>query len=236
MPAIKQAIDQERQKVDTLPENSDTKNAIAKFNAKKAQINKSLFLHQLFLQKVSDLKERGKLDNESKNYAQDIEKSLALMIHKYRIPFLAVELQQHNFGQLNENSEKTDPPDVQFTPGALRTTYEILMTESGAHADLDGDGTIKSPNQNNPREANQIPCNTLIEVQDLWKEATGKKCGWYGKDINNPHSDPECEKQLQKDNIHPRAKTLASIFSENYPDELVFRVKDCEKTIRRKNN
>jgi hypothetical protein len=102
------------------------------------------------------------------------------------------------------------------------------MTASGAHADLDGNGTIKSPNQNNPREANQLPCQTLIEIEHLWKEATNGKCGWYGRDVNNPHYDPECEKQLRKYNIHPRASTLATLISENYPDELVSRMKYCK--------
>ena len=222
---IKQAIDQERQSADKLPDQSDIQTAIADYEAREVQIKKSLILHQLFLQRVSELKEAGKLSGNQSNLAQNIENSLSEMIQKYRMPFLIADLQQRKFGKLNEESKKNDPSDVQFTAGALRTTYGILMTQSGVNADLDQDGKIKSPNEKNPKEANQIPCHTLQEIEKLWKNATRQKCSWYSKDLQNPHFDSECGKQLENTNL--RATTLASIISEDYPDELVSRVKSC---------
>ncbi len=223
---IKQAIDQERQSVDKLPDKSDIQTAIADYEAREVQIKKSLISHQLFLQRISELKENGQLSVYQRNLAQKIETSLSEMIQKYRIPFLIADLQNRKFGKLNKESKKKDSPDVQFTAGALRTTYEIVMTQSGVNADLDPEkGIIQSSNEKNPKESNQIPCQTLQEIERLWKNATHQKCSWYSQDIQNPHFDSECGKQLENTNL--RATTLATIISEDYPDELVSRVKSC---------
>lgn len=161
----------------------------------------------------------------------DIENSLARMIKKYRIPSLANDLQKRDFGKIIDNSQPRQPPEQQFTPGALRTTYEILITESGAHADLDGNGLIKSPDKDNPREANQIPCMTLREIEDLWKKATSQKCTWYNRQsLNTEHNNPQCEAELKRYGIYRGENTLATMFSQIYPDELSDRVKYCEKS------
>lgn len=137
--------------------------------------------------------------------ASEAEKSLAYLILKYRLP----ELKKYLFmkpnpqvGKLLENTDKTDFEN-QYTEGAQRTTYEILMRPSGVGADLNNDGLILDR-----QEANQLPCNVLIEIERLWREATEKRCGWYG--IQDIFSSPDCRE------LDINANTLTMAIFDSY--------------------
>ncbi|NEQ67195.1 MAG: hypothetical protein F6K21_17145, partial [Symploca sp. SIO2D2] len=63
----------------------------------------------------------------------------------------------------------------QYT-GALKTTYAILMREAGAHADRNNDGYLTEG------EEKLLPCQTLKEIEELWRKFTENRCGWYGSE------------------------------------------------------
>ena len=65
----------------------------------------------------------------------------------------------------------------QYTPGAIQTTYKLLMRPSGLHADANNDGFISSQ-----KEIDRIPCQTLIDIEKLWRKYTDNRCGWFGSD------------------------------------------------------
>lgn len=232
---IKQEIDHEREMVDTLQEGKD--DAIAFYESHLESINQSMIHHRTFIMKVSEIIDEGKSTTLIDKLSEDIESKLGGLVHKYRIPYLVNDLVKNKpprYGKLIPNSHPDDLPDKQFEKGALLTTYEIIMPMSkleqpfGLGADLNNDGKIQSSRKtNNYVEASQIPCETLKDIEILWEKTTKNSCSWYGKDPVNPHFDIDCLKL----NIHPTASTLSGFISLNYPDEIVERVKSCEKKI-----
>jgi energy-coupling factor transporter ATP-binding protein EcfA2 len=115
------------------------------------------------------------------------EESLAKMIHQYRIPKLKEELKNKRIGKW-KNYPSTDSTCEEvdgYTPGALRTTFCILKLKFGAGAssagaDIRGEGSIGSKIQ-----AEQIPRQTLKEVNQLWVENLGPSCGWYDPNLKD---------------------------------------------------
>ncbi len=106
--------------------------------------------------------------------ANQAEKSLIATIHKHRLPQLETQLKNRQIGKLHQNTSLLDFEN-QYEPGALQTTYTILMRQSGAKADLNDDGELQTP-----EEAQRMPCETLKEIEQLWRQATQNRCGWYG--------------------------------------------------------
>ncbi|MEL7006813.1 MAG: hypothetical protein AAFN93_29415, partial [Bacteroidota bacterium] len=132
-----------------------------------------------------------------REYIQDtaiaVEASLAKLIRAERLPKLRKELVEGNIGQFQVFEPAFDDSEIevsnysaletQFTPGALRTTYTLLMHEEGANADLDKDGLLIEG------EENLLPCELLEDIEKLWRETTGNRCGWFGK---ADYSQPSC--------------------------------------------
>lgn len=59
-----------------------------------------------------------------------------------------------------------------FEPNsALRATYDVLMIDLGS--DINRIGTLS------PRETQRIPCELLLAIDQLWREYTTDRCGWY---------------------------------------------------------
>jgi hypothetical protein len=112
------------------------------------------------------------------------QKSLADTIQKYRLPQLEEELKNGKLGKLPEKTSLLDFEN-QYTPGALRTTYAIIMRKWGAKADLNDDGELQTP-----EEAERMPCETLQEIERLWRQSTQNRCGWYGP--KSPYLAPSC--------------------------------------------
>ncbi len=63
----------------------------------------------------------------------------------------------------------------QYEPGAVRTTYEIVIESTGA--DMNRNGFL-----DNDLEMKRIPKTLIIEIEKSWRQATNCKCGWYGSD------------------------------------------------------
>ena len=155
-----------------------------------------------------------KLLRHSVKYADTLkpwaEQSLARIISLYRLPQLEQDLKNQQFGQLS--SKKLQDYENQFTKGALQTTYAILMREMGAKADTNDDGKI-----NNLEEARQLPCDTLKEMEIIWRKSTENHCGFYGE--NSFYQAPKCT-QLN-------GRTLTeTVFFVTY-DPIIERLKSC---------
>jgi Caspase domain/NACHT domain len=152
--------------------------------------------------------------------AVESEKSLAELIKNYRFTALKQQLNDQNFGERLPNTQLTEFEN-QYT-GALRTTYQILMREFGAGADLNQDGRLSSPD-----ELEQLPCDTLLDLDQLWREATRKaktkSCGWYGANFDG-FSNPDCA-AIPKF----QGRTLAFwIFDTDY-GSAIERIKACQQ-------
>lgn len=120
-----------------------------------------------------------KLQPQEQKKLQDIslkaEKSLVETIQKNRLPQLEEQLKNGQIGKLLDNTSLLSY-EKQYTEGALRTTYAILMREVGAKADLNDDGELKTH-----EEAEHLPCETLKAIDALWRKYTQNYCGWYDK-------------------------------------------------------
>ena len=104
--------------------------------------------------------------------ARNAEDNIANLVSEYYIPKLLDDLSVPVFGELKVQSLVTDYED-QFTEGALRTTYKILMRRPGIGSDMNDDGYL------NATEAFLLPCVTLKEIEMLWREATKQQCGFH---------------------------------------------------------
>lgn len=132
------------------------------------------------------------------------ETSSLEIIKKFRLPALEEELRNGSFGQLIDGAQLTDYEN-QYTEGALRTTYEIIMQNHGVGADLNGDSLISSL-----EESELIPCDLLKEIEDLWRRYTKEnQCGWYGS--ADYTLEPSCEElngQTLTNQIFPPPQTI----------------------------
>ena len=183
LPSLKQSADRYSQKIDRLSELPDDQQAISFYQENKLELHQAMAYYRNILEVVSQLEQDRNLEElisreELQNdFFEPAEKSLAHLIIKYRIPQLRMQLSQDPpaFGKFLEK-DRLEFED-QYTEGALRTTYEILMRNSGAGADLNNDGFILST-----QEASQMPCLVLQKIEELWREATNLQCGWYSSD------------------------------------------------------
>lgn len=127
------------------------------------------------------------------------ESSLAKILSQYRIPKLRTDLKiaqkNNNFGEFLPAAKLTDFENM-YTESPLRTTYKILMRDFGSGADLDRDGKLL-----NKFEANQIPCLTLKEIEELWRKFTQNQCGWYGSGLENGESENNKCNALKKQSL-----------------------------------
>jgi hypothetical protein len=122
--------------------------------------------------------------NELQTTSQKAENSLAKLISQHQLPQLEQDLKKGQWGNFREGTSPTDFEN-QFTPGALRKTYATLVRETGAKADWNNDGSI-----NDQDEADRIPCQTLQDIDWLWRKFTGDNCGWYIQ--NSFYQAPKC--------------------------------------------
>ncbi len=146
--------------------------------------------------KYSNLKGGDNLSQDS--LQEQAKQSIILIIVEYRLPKLREMLKAGQFGRrktqgelikdrLKENfnfnlsnDELYDYLNLEdnFTEGALRYTYSVLMGDLGLGADLNENGMLDK------KEVNRIPCVLLEEIEELWKKETNNRCGWYGEDFD----------------------------------------------------
>ncbi len=120
--------------------------------------------------------------------------SLVALIKKYRLPQLEDKLSRRNFGQLTREDARAAQFEEQYTPGALRTTYQLVMQNFGVGADLNRDGLLQAG------EAKLIPCEILKEIEKQWHQSTQNRCGWYGSE--SAYIQLECE-ELNGETLTP---------------------------------
>ena len=149
-------------KILSLGENAEPKEAIAYYNLAIETIDK--------------------LDrsNLSKNEKEKVERFLERAANKRssiaakKLSTIEQQLKTRQFGKINDLV--AGEFENQYTPGAIQTTYELLMSPSGLHADANNDGFISSQT-----EVDRVPCRTLIDLENLWRKYTGSRCGWFGE-------------------------------------------------------
>jgi energy-coupling factor transporter ATP-binding protein EcfA2 len=107
-----------------------------------------------------------------RNIQKEAENSLAEMIEQYKMKELKTYLEGNEIGSFVPDSTYEKRQD-RYKPGALKTTYKILMRDFGAGADLNDDGRL-----NNDLEAEQMPCKTLLTIQNAWSSKFGDRCRW----------------------------------------------------------
>jgi energy-coupling factor transporter ATP-binding protein EcfA2 len=136
----------------------------------------------LLLQKANKLEEqidcppqKISLENEKiQQLAKESEKFRVEMIHKYLIPELKSQFDKKNFGGFQDGTGPRDG-EQQYT-GARRIVYGILTERLHAGADLNGDGQV-----NTIEEARLLPCETINEIEELWKYANKINCKITGE-------------------------------------------------------
>ncbi|NEP12945.1 MAG: TIR domain-containing protein [Symploca sp. SIO2C1] len=221
LPELHQKANNYRNSVDRFKDIEDLAEATTYYQTHKAEINRVFAYYRNILTQTSRLR-AGDLESTSAKLVEEIaneaEQSLAEMLGKYRIPKLKLQLNQQsqpNLGQLLPETQRTDF-EKQYSEGALWTTYEILMGDSGAGADLNGDGYVADQ-----IEANLMPCDILREIERLWRQATDERFGWYGEE--GQYEDADCRE------LDPDRNTLyVSIFE--YPTgnfDPIMRIEYC---------
>jgi energy-coupling factor transporter ATP-binding protein EcfA2 len=161
---------------------------------RRGDVNRSLaYYRQIRADTIKFLSESSRNSNNPNvqsvlQKSTTAENSLAKLIQEYRLGELKEKLQQGKFGKKRLDYNLTDFEN-RFTPGALQITYKVLMRDLGAGADLNQDGQL-----NNKDEAAQIPCETLREIERLWRDATRGRCGWYGSNSNYIEYPTNCDK------------------------------------------
>lgn len=224
LPGFLEQANSYRDRVNKIKKTSNGDEAITYYRQHRTDIDRSFAYYRQLLIVAGRLQQRNQEHPEEfsdsqketiNKIAKEAEASLAAMIIKYRIPQLKQYLTKSNpeIGELLMNTKKTDF-EKQYTKGALQITYEILMRGSGAGADLNNDGLIRDE-----QEANQLPCEVLKEIEQLWREATNQRCGWYGP--QSEHQDPDC------DQIKGISSTLTVSIFDTYTDLVVERFNHC---------
>jgi len=107
------------------------------------------------------------------------EEELAkLFEEKYINEDLVQMLEKGQFGKSDESVNDVTQFEEQYTEGALKITYAILMRKPGLELDENNNGRLDID------EIIYLPCNTLQRIEDLWRQATNYRCGFYGESID----------------------------------------------------
>ncbi len=242
LPRLLEQAHQYKNQVDRIVNTDDIEQAIAYYQSHKSDIDKSFAYYrqilratgrlqeqiqehpQEFLKSLKNSEQLPEVSQKIDSYLQEASASLTKVVLKYRIPELKKYLKkpQPQFGELLENTKKTDLEN-QYTEGALRTTYNILMRGSGAGADLNNDGLIRDQ-----QEANQLPCEVLKEIENLWRESTNQQCGWYGSE--SELEDTDCQ------TLNINSSTLTRSIFGSTTQFVVERFDDCKIPFPKKVN
>lgn len=137
---------------------------------------------------------------EIKSIGRTAELSLAQMILEHRLPELEERLKQGDFGKAEY--DESSLLEVKYT-GALQTTNSILLNVEGANADIDQDGILVDGDEK------ALPCETLKEIDELWRKYTDDRCGWYGEE--DIYEAPNC-RELGGDTLTRKIIFRTSIY------------------------
>lgn len=185
--------------LDVLPEIKNEAEKLESHNPERAMaLYRDILTFTGKLREISDDESNDfSLSEDRKATINKIEtkaqNSLLLIIEKTRLPILESYLSKEEWGALVSNSKFYHLED-QFTEGALRETYKILMTDAGA--DINQSGLITTQ-----EEANRMPCELIQEIESLWRQYTEETCGWYGSE--RKLLAPECKDLSQNESLAP---------------------------------
>jgi hypothetical protein len=147
------------------------------------------YIQQKLIQEPQKFAEISQQQAYIQQASQQAENTLASIIRKSQLPSLEAELQQGNFGALVATDFAKF--EHQYT-GALKISYAILMGEQGAKADMNNDGFLSEG------EEEIIPCQTLQDIEKLWRKYTNNRCSWG--DAKDGYEQPDC-RELQGQNL-----------------------------------
>lgn len=204
----------------TLPQFLEEANELSR---QPEQVNRAMAYYRKILREANKLRKDKKvnLDQKISESAQD---SLTKLIKQNSLPTLETQLSLSRpiIGHQINGTEYIDL-EKQFTPGALQTTYKILMSDTGADTTESGtrSGVLESQDQ-----ANQIPCEILQEIEETWQRHTVKQCSFYG------------DKGIDSENTKCAALNRGTLANRVLPIEGVFlldkRIKSCSIPIIKK--
>lgn len=163
----------------------------------------------------------SKRESEIQSLSLEAETALAELIKHNRLRELEEDLQNKKIGTWSDNADFKGFEN-HFTEGALQTTYKILMRDFGAKADLNENGLLDSID-----EARQIPCQTLKDIEYLWRNNTERQCGWYGKNLDYEDQNTNC-KSSSGDGLLNGHTLTDSIFVMPYEGSILYRLKECK--------
>lgn len=69
------------------------------------------------------------------------------------------------------------------------------MRDFGVAADLNNSGLLE-----NQAEADRMPCEILKAIEELWRQHTQNRCGWYGE--QSYYDEPNCQELSGKTLTH----------------------------------
>jgi hypothetical protein len=152
--------------------------------AKSQQVEDAIKYYRAVAIKTERLKNKELEVTQKKivdTLSKNAEKSLIDLIQLHRIPKLKTQLApvSRMIGKYI-NGKRHSELQNQFTEGALQTSYQILIVDTGASLDT---GLL-----DNQAQAKMIPCEILQEIEKKWRESSNKKCGFYGIDKNGINS------------------------------------------------
>ena len=139
---------------------------------KQGEADKAMSYYRKILKEMSKLRnDKVDVDQKISNSAQD---SLNNLIKQYSLPILETQLTSSPplVGNEISGASSSDPKN-KFTPGALQTTYKILMRDTGA--DANETGVLETQ-----KEADTISCEVLEKLGEVWERHTANRCGFYG--------------------------------------------------------
>lgn len=212
LPGFLEAANRRRAKIDRFKKQDNPDQAFAHYHQNQEAFHQVFAYYRKILTVTNRLQKQDQLKQnaEIQTIREAAEKSLAEMFSIYRIPQLKKELENKQYSVVETEKRGIE----RFTPGDLRTVYQLLMLEAGA--DLDGNDQLQTL-----EEAEQIPCVTLEEIENLWKKTLGNQCGWYLPDASSGEfAAPECQ--------HPKNYTLSfTLFSSPGYESVIDRIKHC---------
>ncbi|BAW97041.1 hypothetical protein NIES970_19850 [[Synechococcus] sp. NIES-970] len=151
---------------------------LAQRRQRRGEFDLAIAYYQKILQEITKLQTRPDLATAQQQQLQTLtenaQASLVEVIQQQQLPTLEMALAQGEFGNLKSATNLLDYED-QYTAGALRETYRLLLRPQGANADLNQDGEI-----NHSTEAQQLPCPLLQAIETLWRDHSDQQCGFYG--------------------------------------------------------
>lgn len=162
--------------ISMLPKLSDVAKNLSQQGEKESQ--RAIAYFAQILTETNKLQQNiEKLSPQEQQIIKQVKKQaeplLIALIKKYDLAELQKQLSRSEIGKVNE--EKDSSPQTKFTSGALQSSYKILMFDTGADSNRDG-------NLNNTQESEQIPCEILKEVEDAWRNIPNyrNRCSFYG--------------------------------------------------------